>query len=212
MVIHSNRHRYNHLGWSTCLLFLSLCNGAGVASAHPVPLLRPDINWNVEGANGQLYVFGSLTESPCHIAMESLYQSVDMGNIETANLKQVGKTGKSVPVHIELLDCIETPTALTDAKTGNVTWSTEQPGIKVRFVAPSVPFYPQLAKVSGVQGIGLQLSDSDGKIIPLGESVYPHLLSPGQDVLTYFITPVRIASILKAGAYQALISFELMYD
>lgn len=212
MATHSNRHRNYSLGWTSCMLLFSLSSSFVQAADRNEMLYRSDGNWNVEGANGQLYVFGSLTESPCRIAMESVYQSVDMGNIETADLQKVGQTGKSVPFHIELLDCIEAPTALRDIKTGSVAWSTEQPGIKMRFLAPSVPFYPQLAKVFGAQGLGLQLSDEVGRVIPLGESSFPRLLSPGQDSLRFFITPVRIASDLQAGAYRALISFELIYD
>ncbi|EMI5490147.1 type 1 fimbrial protein [Providencia stuartii] len=212
MAISANCHRYSRFGWVSSLLCLSLWSGLSHAADRNATLYRPDGNWNVEGASGQLYVFGSLTESPCRIAMESMYQSVDMGNIETADLKKVGQTGRPVPFHIELLDCIETPTALRDIKTGSVAWSSEQPGVKMRFLAPSVPFYPQLARVVGVQGLGLQLSDEAGRVIPLGESSVPRLLSPGQDSLSFFITPVRIASDLQAGAYRALISFELMYD
>ena len=47
-------------------------------------------NWDVEGANGKIFVYGSLTESACHLSMDSAFQSVDLGNIETASLKTIG--------------------------------------------------------------------------------------------------------------------------
>ncbi|MEX9975955.1 fimbrial protein [Providencia rettgeri] len=212
MAIFSNCHRYHFLSRMSSLLLLCLWSGITFATENHYPLYRSDNNWNVEGSNGQLYVFGSLTESPCRITMNSLYQSIDMGNIETADLSKVGKTGRPVPFHIELLDCIETSTALQDIKTDRLVWSNEQPGIKMRFLAPTVPFYPQLVKVVGVQGIGLQLSDDAGQVLLLGESSVPRLLSPGQDSLSFFITPIRIADNMQAGAYHALISFELIYD
>jgi len=212
MTITSNSYSSYRLGWISSLLFLTFFSGIGQAADNNTTRYRPDGNWNVEGANGQLYVFGSLTESACRISMESAYQSVDMGNIETADLQQVGQKGKPVPFHIELLDCIETATALRDLKTDSVAWSTLQPAVKVRFLASSVPGSPELIDISGVEGLGLQLSDNEGRAIPIGESSFPKLLSPGQDSLTYFLTPVRIASKLQPGAYRSLVSFELMYD
>jgi len=47
-------------------------------------------NWDVEGANGKIFVYGSLTESACHLSMDSAFQSVDLGNIDTASLKVIG--------------------------------------------------------------------------------------------------------------------------
>ncbi|KLN98293.1 fimbrial protein [Moellerella wisconsensis] len=209
MIGSSRLHRMIVLGGILCL---SLYSAFGQANDKNATFYRPDGNWNVEGANGQLYVFGALTESPCRIAMESSYQSVDMGNIETATLKNIGSRGQAVPFHIQLLDCIETPTDLIDRRTDTRVWSSLQPGVKVRFLASSVPFYPQLIRVTGAQGFGLQLSDADGRIIPLGEDSFPRLLTPGQDNLTYFITPVRVSHKLLPDAYHALISFELIYD
>lgn len=212
MKISKNSYWSYRLSWISSLLFLTFISGIGQAADNNTTRYRPDGNWNVEGANGQLYIFGSLTESACRISMESAYQSVDMGNIETADLQRVGQKGKPVPFHIELLDCIETVTSLRDLKTGSVAWSSLQPGVKVRFLAPSVPGSPELIDVSGVEGLGLQLSDNQGRVIPVGENSFPELLSPGQDNLTYFITPVRIANKLQPGAYRSLVSFELMYD
>lgn len=212
MKINKNSYFSYHRNWVSSLLFLIFISSIGQAADNNTTRYRPDGNWDVQGANGQLYVFGSLTESACRIAMESTYQSVDMGNIETADLQQVGQKGKPVPFHIELLDCIETVTALRDLKTGSVAWSSSQPGIKVRFLASSVPGSPDLIDVSGVEGVALQLSDNDGRAIPIGETSFPQLLSPGQDNLTYFLTPVRIADKLQAGAYRSLVSFELIYD
>lgn len=206
------RYLYYHMSWVGRIMLLSLFSVMTHAADHNTTLYRPDEGWGVEGASGQLHVFGSLTESPCRIEMESVYQSVDMGNIETAELQHVGQKGKSVPFYINLQDCIETSTILRDIKMGGVVWSTEQPGVKARFLAPNVPFYPELVKVSGVQGLGLELNDAVGRKIPVGEAGSPQLLSPGENKLMYFITPVRIAGDLQAGAYRALISFELIYD
>ena len=135
-----------------------------------------------------------------------------MGNIETADFKKVGESGKPVPFYIELIDCINTPTALLNDRTNTTTWSTDQTGIKVRFIAPTVPFYPELVRLNGIEGIGLQLSDEQEKVLSLGEYSAPQLIGPGKGKLNYFLTPVRVAEKLQPGSYRALISLELSYD
>lgn len=169
-------------------------------------------NWDVEGANGKIFVYGSLTESACHLSMDSAFQSVDLGNIGTASLKAVGAQGNKTPINIELLDCIETPTALRNDKSGNVTWSTSQPGMKIRFIAPVVPFRPNIATVEGITGLGLQITTPKGKEIDFGEYSEPQLISYGQNILTYYVAPVRIAEKLQAGAYRSVISFQITYE
>lgn len=175
-------------------------------------LYNADGNWNVEGANGRIFVYGSLTESACRLSMSSAFQTVDIGNIESAVLKKVGDQGHKTPINIELIDCIETPTLIRNDKTGNATWSTSQPGFKIHFLSPTVPFKPNLAQVEGVAGIGLQITNHQGKEIKFGEKSVPELISPGQNILTYYVHPVRTSEKLQAGAYRSTISFQITYE
>lgn len=169
-------------------------------------------NWDIEGANGKIFVYGSLTESACHLSMDSAFQSVDLGNIETASLKTIGAQGHKTPINIELLDCIETSTVLKNNKSGNVTWSISQPGMKIRFITPVVHFRPNIARVEGVNGLGLQITNPKGKEIAFGEYSESELISTGQNILTYYVAPVRIAEKLQAGAYLGVICFQIMYE
>ncbi|WP_419181906.1 fimbrial protein [Providencia rettgeri] len=142
--------------------------------------------------------------------MTSQTQSLVLGNLDTSELQQQGK-GKSVPLQLVLEDCLETATHITDSHTGIAVWSSSQPGVKVRFLAPSVPGRPSLAKVTGAQGLGLQLSNVQGQQIVLGEATTPQLVPSGQTTLTYYVTPVR-TGLLQPGRYSALIAFEMLYD
>lgn len=188
------------------------CTLSSAAQDSNSRLYRPVDNWNVDGANGTLYVSGSLTESPCRLAMTSAYQSIDLGNTETADLKAIGDKGQPIPFQIELRDCIETPTSLKNVQTGQTAWSSDQPAVKIRFTAPVVPLMPQLARVEGAQGLGLEISEPSGKALPLSQQSNPVLLTPGQETLTYYVRPVRTESNLLPGAYSALISFEMIYE
>lgn len=186
------------------------CSVNAMAADNNSRLYRPVDNWNVDGANGVLYVSGSLTESPCRLAMTSAYQSVDLGNIETAELQHNGK-GTPIPFQIELEDCIEMATRLTNVQSGMTAWSSTQPAVKIRFVAPTVPFYSDFVKVNGVQGLGLAVTTPGGALLPMGQESDPQLLPSGQSQLTYYVTPVRIG-LLEPGAYSALIAFEMLYE
>ncbi|MCS3433875.1 fimbrial protein [Klebsiella sp. BIGb0407] len=199
--------------WQALLLGSTLvCSLNVTATDENSRLYRPVDNWNVDGANGVLYVSGSLTESPCRLSMTSAYQAVDLGNTETANLPRVGSKGQPIPFQIELQDCMQMQSNLKNLQTGQVAWSPTQPAVKIRFVAPSVPFMPQFARVMGVQGLGLELSTGQGQPLTLDKESNPLLIDSGQNVLTYYVTPVRTAEIMQPGAYSALISFEMLYE
>lgn len=205
-----NIRRCDRQRWLLGALLLS-CTSA-LAADNNSRLYRPVDNWQVDGANGVLYVSGSLTESPCRLAMTSAYQSVELGNTETAQLPKVGSRGQPIPFQLELLDCLEVDTMLENVQTGQMAWSSTQPAVKVRFLAPIVPLMPQFASVVGVQGLGLEISSSSGATLPLNQESNPILLTSGQEVLTYYVTPVRTAERLQPGAYSALIAFEMLYE
>lgn len=173
-------------------------------------LYRPVDNWNVDRQHGVVYVEGSLTESPCRLAMASSYQVIEMGNLETGTLQHTGK-GEPVSFQIELEDCIEMDTHLTNVRSGMTAWSSTQPAVKIRFVAPTVPLYADLVRVNGVQGMGLAVTTQGGALLPMGQESEPQLLPSGQRTLTYYVTPVR-TGVLLPGAYSALIAFEMLYE
>lgn len=168
-------------------------------------------NWDVDGAHGVLQVQGALTESACRLAMSSAWQTVDLGNIGTGMLQQVGKQGTPVAVLLRLEDCLGGESRNRN-QLGDLLWSPDMPAFKIRFLAPTAPENPQLMAVSGAKGLGLLMSDQRKEAITPGVYSAPTLVSPGQNQLTYYITPVRTSAGLDAGAYQAQIQFQLSYD
>lgn len=168
-------------------------------------------NWDVDGRHGLLHVKGTLTDSACRLSMNSAWQVVALGNLGTGQLQQVGQRGTPVAVNLVLEDCLSGESR-SRSTLGNVVWSPDMPSMKLRFLGPIVANRPDLVAVRGVKGIGLALSD--GRHMPLtpGESSTPVLLEPGNNRLTYYITPVRLSTGLKSGAFQADIRFLLIYD
>ncbi|WP_419236858.1 fimbrial protein [Serratia fonticola] len=168
-------------------------------------------NWDVDGAHGVLQVHGALTESACRLDMSSAWQTVDLGNVGTGMLQHVGKQGTPVAVQLRLEDCLGGESR-NRHQLGDLLWSPDMPAMKIRFLAPTAAENPQLLAVSGAKGLGLLMSDQRNVAITPGVYSAPTLVSPGQNQLTYYITPVRTSAGLNAGAYQAQIQFQLSYD
>lgn len=165
----------------------------------------------VEGDNGVLHVSGVLTESACRLEMSSADQTVEMGNISTGDLQDAGHRGTPVAVQLRLRDCIRGAANNLDTR-GNVSWSTSQPAMSLTFFSEPDEVNPQLVRANGVNGMGLRLTDSTQRDMVLGQPAKPVFLTPGSDVLTYYITPERTADMLEAGVYFASVNFRLSYE
>lgn len=169
-------------------------------------------NWDVEGANGTLYIHGALTESACRLEMESARQDVALSNIGTGRLQTIGARGEPVRFELRLADCLRSPGGHRDTRTGNLTWADMQPAVSVSFRATRDADNPQLVKAQGVSGLGLRLEDDQGEDVRLGSRGKPLLLTPGQNTLNYTVIPERTPAKLMAGSYRAVVDFHLSYD
>ncbi|WP_447872493.1 fimbrial protein [Serratia fonticola] len=165
-------------------------------------------NWDIEGANGTLYVHGALTESACRLDMTSAHQDVALGEVGTGRLQTIG----AVRVELRLADCLRSPAGSRDVRTGGLTWADNQPAVTVSFNAPRDADNPQLLKARGVSGLGLRMENAQGEDVRLGSRGKPLLLTPGQNTLSYTVTPERTPAPLMAGSYRAVVNFHLSYD
>lgn len=194
----------------------------GIALMVPLVLgtmlwLLPDVqarvdNWDVEGANGTLYVHGALTESACRLEMESARQDIALGDIGTGQLQSIGARGEPIRFELRIADCLRSSGGHRDIRTGNLTWAGMQPALTVSFRAIRDVDNPQLVKAQGVSGLGLRLEDDRGQDVRLGSSGKALLLMPGQNTLSYTVTPERTSAELEAGSYRAVVNFHLSYD
>lgn len=169
-------------------------------------------NWQVEGANGVLNISGVLSEGACRLAMDSADQTVLLGVTPLAELAQVGARAAATAVTLRLRDCLRGSGASRDERTGNLSWGRQQPVMTVSFLAPADADNPQLVKVQGVSGIGLRLVDSQRRDVRLGSRGIPQFVSPGDDVLVWYVAAKRTRAPLQAGAYRATVNFRLSYE
>lgn len=211
--IQEDAYRLNALRNDGSLAVLAIIVPMSLASAMMLPSpSRAADNWEVEGANGTLYVHGALTESACRLEMGSVRQDIGLGEIGTGHLQQAGDRGEPVKFELRLKDCLRSPASSRDRRSGARTWANNQPAASVSFRATHDADNPQLVKAQGVSGLGLRMEDSQGQDIRLGSRGKPLLLIPGQNTLTYTVVPERTSANLMAGSYRAVVDFHLDYD
>lgn len=200
---------------------LFFCSAPLWAASKPIPVRGdalsssesiPNNDEFVEGNNGVLHVYGVLTESACRLDMASANQTVEMGEIGTGGLLAVGAEGSPVAVHLKLRDCLRAAANNLEETSGNRVWSESQPAVSITFLAKQDIYDRKMIGVKGTSGLALRLRDKDQQLVQLGRRSKPIMLNQGNDVLTYWITPVRTPAPLLAGAYAAHIDFRLSYD
>lgn len=169
-------------------------------------------NWEVDGQHGILRVQGSLTDSPCRLEMHSRDQTIELGSVGVGDLSVIGSEGRSVSFQLALTDCLAVANARMNRQTGQVPWSRDQPGVAIRFLAEDTDGTGRYVKAKGITGLGLVIKDAMEHPLALGQYSSPRLLPVGQSMLTYTVTPVRVASAMSPGSFYAVIGFQLSYD
>lgn len=169
-------------------------------------------NWNVDGEHGELHVHGLLSEGACRLDMTSQFQDIPLGNISQTLLDKPGDEG--LPVHFQLIlrDCSRSGGGQTDRYTGTTTWDAIQPVVTLTFSGVTDSNMPTLLKTTGVTGLGLKLTDPLGRLVQPGERGKPMFITPGDNFLNYWVTPVRTPAALSTGEFNALARFEVSYD
>lgn len=185
---------------------------AGLASSLLSKTASAVDDWNVDGEHGELQVHGLLMEGACQLDMTSAWQQVDLGNITFHSLAKPGDEGEPVAFQIKLDRCSRTGGNQLDRYTGTSTQDAVQPVVTLSFTGVNVPQAPTLLEASGVSGLGLAITDPQGRRVTPGERGEPLVLAPGENVLTYTVTPVRTSAALTSGAFRAVAGFKVSYD
>lgn len=166
----------------------------------------------VEGMNGLLNITGAMHEPPCGLEMPSLHQTIDLGVVSTSQLKRPGDQAPAVAFQLHFTDCQRTAGSIRSERTGNLTWSAFQPVLSVAFVAPADADDPRLVKVQGITGMGLRLTDDQGRDVQLGSRGEPLFLALGSSSRAWHVQPTRTSAPLTSGAFRAVVDFRLNYD
>lgn len=169
-------------------------------------------DWDVDGEHGYLSLSGLLSEGACSLDMSSAHQDVNLGLIGRNKLRQPGDRGMPMFFTIRLRGCARTGGDETDIYSAVEVTDAVRPVVTLRFTGVADSERPVLFSTTGVTGIGLMLTDSEGRVVHPGMPGEPQILQTGDNVLAYTVTPVRTSAPLSEGGFRAVISFEVSYD
>lgn len=192
------------------LLLALLLSGQVTATTIPT---APVDGWEVEGMHGELQVEGSLTESPCHLTMESIEQSVDLGVIPRYRLQQVGDHSPTVAVHLKLEECGMASNHLRDDSHEESDYQLPDQLVSMMTVnGVESPDNLHLLQVNGeAKGIALRLEDPEHRQLIPGEHSRGLVMQQGNTDLVLYAMLERTEVPLKEGKFNVLMNLTLGY-
>ncbi|CAI1773057.1 type 1 fimbrial protein [Serratia marcescens] len=151
--------------------------------------------------HGKVTFTGSIIDAPCSIAPESIDQTVDMGQISNAALKD---SGQSTPRNfdIKLEDCsFGTPAAKNKVQ---VTFTGME----------SVAGNGLLGITGNAKGASVAITQADGQVITLGQATKEHTLQDGNNTLRFaaYMQGDGASATITEGDFQAVTDFTLAYN
>lgn len=156
--------------------------------------------------SGTVTFKGSIIDAPCSIDPGSVDQTIQLGAIASAQLKN---GGKSTPqdILIKLTGC-DVGTAKTVTTTFKGTQSIAQPGL--------------LAMQGSARGASISINDASGKTLPLGEASQIQSIADGQETLRFSahlqgdpasgVGDAAVPAVITPGEFNSVADFTLAYQ
>jgi len=153
-------------------------------------------------ADGTVNFIGEIVDAPCSIAPQSQNLTVPLGKISRVSLDgAAGKVSAPAKFSIDLLSCGAT------AK-----------GATVTFAAPADANNADLVRVgvgevdgTAATGVGIQVSDSSGKLIPVGQASGSYTLAQGDNALKFQANYMSTGPSVTVGSGNAMAQFTVAY-
>lgn len=172
------------------IILATLISGAMSASAMAA---------TVDAGQGTVTFYGSIINAPCGIAPESTDQTVNLGQVASAQLED-GGTSRPVPFTIELIDC--------NAETQETAYVTFTGGVN-----------PNLADSLAIQGqasgAGVQITGLNGKPVKLDKSEGSQTeikIQNGDNSLLFSAYLKGDGQPIEPGEFTALANFTMDYQ
>ncbi|MFK8256351.1 fimbrial protein [Erwinia sp. AnSW2-5] len=162
--------------------------------------LVPMVNAADQG-HGKITFSGSIIDAPCSIAPDSVDQTVELGQIANAALKN---SGKSAPRNfdIKLENC-----SFGDPATKNK--------VEVTFTGKESLENKGLLGITGqAKGASIALTESNGELIKLGTPTPAQPLGDGGNTLRFaaYMQGDGASATITEGDFQAVADFTLAYN
>lgn len=144
-------------------------------------------------ASSSTQFVGRITVATCNIVVGDDNQTINMGEISSAELDAKGKS-TPVPFLINLYGC-----------------DTENKNVKIAFDRTGTGASGSLIPVDGMSGIALGLLDSDGSPLYFGKKNSGQKIKKGDNTLLFSVYIAKTGPI-NSGAFSRLLHYTLYYD
>ncbi|MEX6316061.1 fimbrial protein [Providencia manganoxydans] len=171
------------------IILATLISGAMSASAMAAPV--------DDAGQGTVTFYGSIIEAACGIAPESTDQTVNLGQVASAQLKD-GGTSRPVPFTIELVDCDTSINSIAD----------------VTFTGGANPYLADSLAIQGTaSGAGVIITGLDGEIVKVDgtQGAGEIALQDGDNTLMFSAYLQGDGQPIEAGEFTALANFTMQY-
>ncbi|MBC3252360.1 fimbrial protein [Serratia fonticola] len=156
---------------------------------------------HADQGHGKVTFTGSIIDAPCSIAPESIDQTVDLGQISNAALKDGGQsTPKNFSIKLEGCS-FGTPAAKNK--------------VQVTFTGMESAASNGLLGITGnAKGASVAITQADGKVIKLGTPTKEQALQDGKNTLSFaaFMQGDGPTANITEGDFQAVADFTLAYN
>lgn len=155
---------------------------------------------HADQGHGKVTFTGSIIDSPCSIAPESIDQTVDLGQVSNAALKD---GGQSTPKNF-------------DIKLENCSFDTQDTKNKVQVTfsgMESVANNGLLGITGNAKGASVAITDGSGEVIKLGQASREQILQNGNNTLSFaaYMQGDGASGVIE-GDFQAVADFTLAYN
>lgn len=186
-----------------------LCSGSAAAAT------QLDV---IEGTTGTVSFFGGLLSAPCSLAPDSRDQAIDLGEVNARDFQNAGDRSAPVRFRLSFRNCLLGAKALADnpagqrnGDAGRLYLQGEQAATLV-FLGDSDVNNPDLLKLNdGVQGIGLRLTDQQGRALSLNQRSRPYVLQPGSNTLWFNAQIESTQKYTQASQFTGVVHVQLVY-
>lgn len=144
-------------------------------------------------ASSRTQFTGMITVATCNIVVGDDNQTVNMGEISSAELDTKGKSSP-VPFSLNLYGC-----------------DTENKNVRIAFDRAGTGASGNVISVDGVSGVALGLLDSDGSPLYFGRKSVGQKIKQGNNVLLYSAYIAKTGPIVP-GSFSRLLHYTLYYD
>ncbi|RKS85116.1 type 1 fimbria pilin [Orbus hercynius] len=149
-----------------------------------------------DSGSGSVKFTGSIISGACSIAPGSVEQTVELGSINKAVLENKGSSNPRA-FTIELEDC--------DTTVAN--------SVSITFSGNANTIDTTLLGISSSAGAAIQITDSNGTPIKLGEKTgETHKLQDGSNTLLFSAYVKGVGDDINEGAFESISNFVLSYE